>query len=200
MTNFNTAVLETAKEKMAAVLKKRADELAKIKAELEKANAEIAQQTAAIEAATASMDVKAYSTAKSKKATAENAAEMYSSRYATIKAKEVIPEVDSDAFIDELVRYEAELSTQYEGEALKLLTELNDLTNAYKGIIKDVESVLSKWCRDVHANYRQNAGSPNAKKVRRDRPVAIHTIQYVGCHASNYIAQNIKSMIAAASE
>ena len=197
---FDTTKLTQARETMQEILSKRADDLAKIKAELEKANAEIAQQTAAIEAATASMDVKAYSTAKSKKATAENAAEMYSSRYATIKAKEVIPEVDSDAFIDELVRYEAELSTQYEGEALKLLTELNDLTNEYKNIIKDTEAVLSKWCRDVHANYRQYADNPNAKKVRRDRPVAVHALQFVGCPASNYIAQNIKSMIAAASK
>lgn len=197
---FDTTKLTQARETMQEILSKRTDDLGKIRADMEKIDKAIELHTAAMDAATAIMDSKSYAAAKSKLETAKTTAEMYEKRYDAIRTNEMISEADSDAFIDELVRYEAELSTQYEGEALKLLTELNDLTNAYKGIIKDVESVLSKWCRDVHANFRQYADNPNATKVRRDRPVAVHALQFVGCPASNYIAQNIKSMISAASK
>ena len=197
---FDTTKLTQARETMQEILNKRTDDLGKIRADMEKIDKAIELHTAAMDAATAIMDSKTYAAAKSKLETAKTTAEMYEKRYNALCENEMITEADSDAFIDELVHYEVELSTQYEDEALKLLTKLNDLTNEYKNIVKDTEAVLSKWCRDVHANYKQNADSLSAKKVRRDRPVAIRTLQYVGCPASNYIAQNIKSMIAAASK
>lgn len=197
---FDTTKLTQARETMQEILSKRADDLDKIRADMEKIDKAIELHTAAMDAATAIMDSKSYAAAKSKLETAKTTAEMYEKRYNALCENEMISEADSDNFIDELIRYEVELSTQYEAEALKLLTELNDLTNEYKSIVKDTEAVLSKWCRDVHANFRQYADNPNAKKVRRDRPVAVHALQFVGCPASNYIAQNIKSMIAAASK
>ena len=189
---FNTTAMQGAREKMNAILDARAAELATIRAERDKAYAEIAAHTRAMNEATEKLDAAAYSKAKNKKIAAENAAEMYSKRFDTIREKEAVSEQDSDAFIDDVLSFKAETTAQYEREALKLLNDLDALSAEYGSIIEDAKSVLTTWTRRVHANYRAYLDDPGVRTVRRNKPVDVHSVGYVGCNLYRRVAQFVR--------
>lgn len=188
-TIFDTTALEKANEAMQSIAAKRAEDLEKINEELEKANAEIARYTADMDEATANMNMAAYAAAKKNLSSAETSAEMYKSRYSTIKAKEMISEADSDAVIDSVFACEKSASALYEEKAERLVRELDALTTEYCAVIADAESIMRHWTARVHKNYRHGVGTSRPQRDKSGKAVGIRVVPYAGCYLSNVVKQ-----------
>lgn len=185
----NTTVLEEVKARMKELHVKKLTDLEAISKMQEEARSKIEAAVMAMKKATEEMDVDAYEEAKTAKRKANTALEMYKSRYEQIAKQELISEAESDQVIDSLLQYENQLTDQFKAGASTLLKQLDELLTGYREEIRSVETTLTTWQRDIHANhkatgtiyYDQLTGEPTN---RSPRPVPVHQREYWGCPES----------------
>ena len=133
---------------------KKAAELEHIDNEMKLAIREIEAANKEMQAAMEVTDSEAYGKAKKKQLEARDRREMYSGRYKQLKDCEYLTEIESDRVIDELLNYEEELSTAYEGQVAEILRNLRSIHDKYVKDRTETENTINIWTREIHANYR----------------------------------------------
>lgn len=183
-------VVEKTEKEMKRIRDKRAADLETIRQKCEEIRTQVAAQESAMNQAAKEMDALNYEEAKDRKRKAEAALEMYDRRLNQIKRQELITESESDAVIDGLLDYEAQLTKKFKNEAGALLQQLNKVYSDYSGAVIDAEAVMTAWQNEIHANYRTFGRSFHTDPVtgqnvfRSDKPVAVHQMPYIGWSAA----------------
>ncbi len=184
-----TAV-EEVRQEMEELLKKRQEDLEAIYRLQAAARNEIETAGLALKDAAERMDIAAYTAADQARNTARIGLEMYQARQQQILKKELITEAESDKAINRLLDYERQLSDEFEAAMIAPLVQLAELQRGYMARIREVESVLSAWQRDIHANYDTRGKTLYVDEItgertsRSKRPVPVHAMTYRGCDTS----------------
>ena len=104
-----------------------------------------------------------------------------------IQKQEYISEAESDAVIDSLLAYEKELEEGFKTAAADPLKQLAKIHAGYLDAVKDTESVIDAWQRDIHANYNTRGGASffdefTGQHINRSpAPIPVHRMPYTGC-------------------
>ena len=137
-------------------------------------------------AAAERMDLEAFEAAEERKKKAQNAAEMYRRRYDQIKHREYISEEESDATIDSLLAYEAELAEEFKQSIAKIYKRLEGILDEYTANVADVETTFLEWTSEIHSNFRSFSGTmrtdplTGARTNRMEKALPVHAHPYVG--------------------
>ena len=164
--------------------KKKAEELETITQKIKENNAALTAAKAEIQRATESTNLKEYQAAKTKEAEANSAIEMYTARYGMIERREYVTTKESDATIDALLNYEANIADEFIKTIAPAIDEIRKAYADYIESVKNTERTISAWTNRIHANYRSEtttyADGSNVSKI----PVPVHQTAYTGCKES----------------
>lgn len=191
-------VLDEVKTRMKEMQDSRAAQLETIRQKQTEARSQIEAAALAMKQATEEMNVDSYEEAKNRKRKAQTALDMYSGRYEQISKQEYISEAESDSVVDSLLEYENQLAEDFKAAAGVQLKKLAELLKDYKAAVQDVESTLTSWQRDVHANYNSRGGSAFYDEFtghhthRSPQPVPVHRIAYTGCAEAGRMEEYLK--------
>lgn len=168
--------------------KEKAAELEAIAQQIKEKNDALAAAKDEIQKATESTNLKAYTAAKAKEAEVSAAIEMYTARYTQIERREYVTQKDSDATIDALLQYEADIADEYIKEIGPAVETIRKAHADYMTAVKAAESTIAEWTGRIHANYRAEhttyANGSNVSPV----PVPVHGTPYLGCTESAIVA------------
>lgn len=167
---------------------KKEAELTAITHKIQESNAALTKAKAEIKSATESTDLTAYTNAKAAAAEASNAIEMYTARYAMIERREYVTTKDSNATIDAILQYEADIADEYIKEIGPAVDTLKKAHADYMAAVKAAENTIAQWTSRIHANYRSEtttyADGSNVSKT----PVPVRNTPYFGCKESAIVA------------
>ena len=186
MSKTATTPLQAADAQMKELLQVKAAELEKICNLKREAAAELRAASEAMEKATKELDSGAYEKAKAAAQRAEDKAGMIDARFSQVQRRELITEAESDEVIDSLLQYETDLSEGFRDAIAGPLEHLAELLAAYKKEIRAVETFISRWSADIHANHRTRGASlffdeNGGYTDRSTTPVPVHSQPYKGC-------------------
>ena len=163
---------------------KKAEELAAIKSKVNENAATLAEAEKEIKVATESTDLTAYQAAKQKKHNAAEAVEMYNARYTQLENKAFVTRKDSDATIDALLKYEADIEAEFIEAIAEPLADLKAIYEEYCDGVTAAETTIAAWTHRIHANYR-SAGTTYADGTNVSPvPVPVHRTPFEGCKES----------------
>lgn len=188
----NTAAEVSARiEKMIA---EKAAEVEAVEKRLEENTAEIVKQEGKLAAAMEKTDAAAYKKAKDAKADAEATAEMLGKRLEQIHSKKFVTESDSDAVIDDLLKYEDALAAEYEEAIKKQIERLQKIHDEYIALVAEAEKTIHRWTNEIHAYHRVKGtvfadGSSYSKA-----PVPVHRMPYTGCEVSHRVEKFLNTV------
>ncbi len=190
-------VLEEVNARMEELLEKKTADLNKIADMQIDARTKIEAAGLAMKHATEVMDVDAYAEAKQNKGKAQIALDMYTGRYNQIKAQEIISERESDKVIKSLLAYEDTLAADFKAAAGEHLKALVKILEGYKEAVQDTELTLSRWQRDIHANYISETTTyydevTGTHTNRSKNPVPVHAMAYTGCKEATQLEDYLK--------
>ena len=191
-------VLDEVKNRMKEMQDSKAAQLETIRQKQTEARSQIEAAAPAMKQATEEMNVDSYEEAKNRKRKAQTALDMYNGRYEQISNQEYISEAESDSVVDSLLEYESQLAEDFKEAAAVQLKKLAELLKDYKAAVRDVESTLTDWQRDIHANYNTRGGSSyydeaTGKYTHRSKtPVAVHSMAYTGCAEAERLQEYLK--------
>ena len=185
MSKTATTPLQVAESQMKELLQVKAAELEKICNLKREAAAELRAASDAMEKATQELDSAAFEEAKAARQRAENKAGMINDRFSQVQRRELITEAESDAVIESLLKYEDDLNEDFRAAIAGPLEQLAELLSAYKKEIRAVETFISRWTADIHANYRTRGTSlfideNGGYTDRSAAPVPVHPIPFRG--------------------
>lgn len=174
-------IAEKVSEQIDAMLTQRAQEIAVIETALASANAQKQEAEASAKAAIEKTDFAAYESAKDAQRKASAAIEMYEARLKQLTEREFISEEESDRVIDSLLAYEADLAERYADDIKTPLAALEAIHSQYRQEVQNVERIIGRWTREIHANYR-TPGTIYAETGtnRAPYPAPVHRVPYVG--------------------
>lgn len=193
--------LEEARKKMRELLDKQQEDLEAIYRLQATARTEIEAAGLALKDAAERMDIAAYTAADQARNTARIGLEMYQARQQQILKKELITEAESDKVINSLLDLERQLAEDFEAALIAPLVQLAELQRDHMARIREVESVLDAWQRDIHANYdtrgvtRYYDEKTGEYTSRSKIPVAVHSAPYRGCEASLKVEKWLKDQM-----
>lgn len=174
--------------------KKKAAELAAIADKINENNKALAEAKKAKQNATESTDLTAYQDAKKKEAEANAAIEMYAARYTQLERREFVTMKDSDATIDALLQYEADIAAEYIEVIAGPIAEIKKAHADYTGAVKAAEGAIEAWTHRIHANYRASgttyADGTNISKT----PVPVRRTPYSGSKESIIVGQFLEKI------
>ena len=173
---------------------KKAEELAAIKSKVDENARTLAEAEKDIKAATESTDLTAYQAAKKKKHDAAEAVEMYNARYAQLEHKAFVTRKDSDATIDALLNYEADIEAEFIEAIAEPLADLKAIYEEYHDGVTAAETTIAAWTHRIHANYRSTgttyADGTNVSPV----PVPVRRTPFDGCKESAIVKNFIDKL------
>lgn len=175
--------------------KKKAADLAAIADKINESNKALAEAKKEKQNATESTDLTAYQDAKKKEAEANAAIEMYAARYTQLERREFVTAKESDATIDALLQYEADIAAEYIEAIAGPIFEIEKAHADYTGAVKAAEGAIADWTHRIHANYRSEhttyADGSNVSKT----PVPVHATPYLGCEESAVVGAFLDKII-----
>lgn len=172
---LKTNKTEEVNNRINEILAKRAADIKTADEKEEAARAQLALIEEELKAAAEAMDAGAYEKALTKKHKINITLEMLRDRRGQIKDQEyLISEVESDAVIDSLLKFEDELAAEFEKDIAPVMKQLTDLYKEYAANIYKTEETITKWTNKIHAYYKTSGGS------RADKPQAVHFLAYTG--------------------
>lgn len=180
-------VLEEVKARMQEMQDKKAGELQAIHEKKTEAQTQKEAAELALKEATERMDLDAYEEAKTARRKAQTAIDMYGGRYSQISKQEYISEEESDKVIDSLLEYEEQLAADFRRAAAEYFRQLEALLKEYRSEVADVENTLTRWQRDIHANYNTRGATSYFDEFtgqytgRSKDPYPVHKYVYTGC-------------------
>lgn len=182
------------RDRMTALTEKRSGELAMVAAKREAARKAAEKAEAELADAVEKMDEAAYVKASQAAQSARAALEMYGKHYETLAKRELIPEAESDAVIDELLDYEKDLAAEFVREITGPLTQLEKLCTDYRAAVREAEGVLTAWQQDIHRNYRSFSGTlyvaeDGSRTNRSSQPVPVRRGEYLGCAEASQVRE-----------
>ena len=173
---------------------KKAEELAAIRSKADENARTLAEAEKEIKAATESTDLTAYQAAKKKKHDAAEAVEMYNARYAQLEHKAFVTRKDSDATIDALLNYEADIEAEFIEAIAEPIAELKKILEEYTDGVTAAETTIAAWTHRIHANYRSTgttyADGTNVSPV----PVPVRRTPFSGCEESIVLENFLKKL------
>lgn len=191
-------VLTEVKNRMAEMLKDRADQLETIRAEQAQIQKQIDAAALDMKRAAETLDVTSYGEAAHARSQAQTAYNMYSDSYEQIRKQEYITEAESDKVINSLLEYEEKTAAAFKKDAQKVIDKLADLLQAYQAETRDTESTIAAWTQHIHANYSTRGGTSffdpisGTRTDRSPEPVPIRRVPYMGCEESQQIDRFLK--------
>lgn len=191
-------VLDEVKNRMKEMQDSKAAQLETIRQKQAEARGQIEAAALAMKQATEEMNVDSYEEAKNRKRKAQTALDMYNGRYEQISKQEYISEAESDSVVDSLLEYENQLAEDFKAAAGVQLKKLAELLKDYKAAVQDVESTLTSWQRDIHANYNSRGLSSRVDPLtgqntyRMERPIPVHSMPYTGCAEAGRMEEYLK--------
>lgn len=140
-------------------------------------------------AATENMDLEAYEAAKEEKRKARLALDMYGEKFKQLKDRELTTEEESDAVIDSLLSYEADLARDFEEKASEHIEALAKISAAYFDEVTQTEKTLKRWQIEIHRNYRSQTATYADGSHRSPHPVPVRSTPYNGCEQALTVAR-----------
>lgn len=177
---------ETTK-RIAGLEKKKADDMAAIAAQIKESETALTAAKKEKQNATERTDLKAYQDAKQKEAEATAAIEMYTTRYEQLDAREFVTTKDSDATIDALLQYEADIADEFIETITGPIEEIKKAHADYTGAVADTERVISAWTSRIHANYRSATTTYADGSNVSTSPVPVHAVPFTGCNEATLV-------------
>lgn len=187
MSKANNNLTQEVKKRMRELMEAKTVQLAEIETRTAEARARLDAAGTAINQATEEMNVDSYEAAKAQAAKAQAALDMYTARYTQLKAQELVPEAESDKVIDSLLAFEEDLEKDFKAAMVAPLKQLAKLHDDYVAAVRDAESTMAAWQRDIHANYRTRGRSyredplTGKRTDRMENPVPVRILYYGGC-------------------
>lgn len=173
---------------------KKAEELAAIRSKADENARTLAEAEKEIKAATESTDLTAYQAAKKKKHDAAEAVEMYNARYAQLENKAFVTRKESDATVDALLSYEADIEAEFIEAIAEPIAELKKILEEYTDGVTAAEATIAAWTHRIHANYRSTgttyADGTNVSPV----PVPVRRTPFSGCEESIVLENFFKKL------
>lgn len=192
-------LLDEVKNRMKEMQDSKAAQLETIQQKQAEARNQIEAAALAMKQAMEDMNVDGYEEAKNRKSRAQIALDMYNGRYEQIKQQEYISETESDSVVDSLLEYENQLEEDFKAAAGVQLKKLAELLKDYKAAVQDVESILTSWQRDIHANYNTRGRTTytdaltGQQTYRSPHPVPVHRGgAYTGCPEAGRMEDYLK--------
>lgn len=174
--------------------KKKAEELAAIQNKIDENARTLAEAEKEIKTATESTDLTAYQAAKQKKHNAIEAVEMYRARYSQLENKAFVTRKDSDATIDNLLKYEKDIEAEFKEAIAEPLENLKAIYKEYRDGVTAAETTIDAWTHRIHANYRSTgttyADGTNVSPV----PVPVRRTPFSGCEESALVKNFIDKL------
>lgn len=180
-------------QKINELISGKADELAAIDAEIVKADEDAEKAREAARTATEATDINAYEKARSALYNAQTRLEMYRARRMMLEQKDFVSEAESDAVIDDLLKYEADIKAEFEDAVRPHIDELRRLYNEYRQNVVDAETVITTWTSSIRANRRTFGTTTYADGTSvSPEAVPVHRAVYLGGDVAERIYSFLK--------
>lgn len=176
------------------MIAEKAKEVNAIETQINEAGAEIEKQKRVQHEAMQRTDAPAYRRAKEAIADAEAAMEMYCMRRDQIHAKEYISEQDSDAVINDLLKYEDDLAIEYEKAIKEPIERLQKIHDEYTSLVKETEKAIKRWTSEIHSYHHVPTMTRPDGSDRSEEPVPVHRIPYAGCDVSSRVEKALRAV------
>lgn len=200
MKDKTVTVLNEVRTKMDGMIEKKRQELAEIRQKMDDAKRQAAEADAALKRATEHTDLKAYEKARSEKASAQTALEMFSGRYGQIENQEYISEEESLQVINGLFEYEKSVTAEFKAALADQLRQLVTLRDEYQEEENLIRATLTEWHENIRTNYSTFGQSSRIdpetgeRTDKSDRPVSPLSVVQIGCgdvvELGNYLNKN----------
>lgn len=155
-------IFEQAEARMNEIKRGRDSKVAATQKKLTEARAAVTQAEAAIEKAAEKEDVKAYQKAKTERADALSAVELFERRLSTLKNEPLITEEEYKKTSSELMRAIAAEDEEAFAKLEQLAQQMQEIGDDLQGVINLGNRLLARWQhdifkepRDVHHRTRQ---------------------------------------------
>lgn len=119
---------------------------------------------------------------------------MYHTKKEQLSRNEFITEKESDAVIDNLLELQEENAIDYSKEIETHLHAILDISREYYKNMLDIESLITLWCNQVHANYNSRGKVVINGSTRLPYPTPVRTVSYQGCKEFSIIEDTLKKL------
>lgn len=186
--------LENVKKQMHTLKAKKQSDLSEIRQKSEAAVKQRKEAVAAIEKAAERLNIEEYEQAKQAEHKAQTLIDLLGKRFIQIQQEKLIPENESDAVIDSLLKYESDLESGLTEAVKEPLNRLNELVNNYLSEVKETEECIKDWTTDIHKNYRSATATYRDGTNRSATPLPVHPKPFLGCKLSEVLSDSLKQI------